>query len=137
MSVVCVGKGAENLFPFLFSFPFFFSSRHEPLPVVVDATANPRIRGGYGLRVPSTPNTPIAAAPRYLPRIITANKGKKWNVLDSGNVTSAFSLPKYRSGFPLPAYRIFRDVYPNFLPSVYIAFLDSTIIFSINLFLIA
>lgn len=63
----------------------------------------PADKGGYGLRVPSTPNTPIAAAPRYSPRIITANKGKKWNVLDSGNVTSASSLPKYRGEFSLPA----------------------------------
>lgn len=88
----------------------------------------PADKGGYGLRVPSTPNTPIAAAPRYSPRIITANKGKKWNVLDSGNVTSVSSLPKYRSGLPLPAYHILRDVYPNFFPLeafIYVTFLDS------------
>lgn len=135
MEILCAGscrgnargmrwKGAENLFP---SFFLFFLIVNRTAPGRRQRHRKPANKGGYGLRIPSTPNTPIVAASRYSPRIIT-DKSKKRNVSDSGNVTSAFHLPKYRGGLPLPAssaYRIFRDVYPNFLSSDYVTFLDS------------
>lgn len=137
MEILCAGscrgnargmrwKGAKNLF--LSFFLFFFLVVNRTAPGCRQRHRKPADKGGYGLRIPSTPNTPIVAASRYSPRIITADKSKKRNVPDSGNVTSASRLPKYRDGLPLPAssaYRIFRDVYPNFLSSDYVTFLDS------------
>lgn len=77
MEILCAGscrgnvrgmrwKGVGKLVSL--SFPFFF------LLLAMNRTApgcrrrrrrrKPADKGGYGLRVPSTPNTPIAAAPR-------------------------------------------------------------------------
>jgi len=126
MLMVCAGKGWKTCFPLFF---FFFSSAvNRTAPGRRQRHRKPVDKGGYGLRIPSTPNTPIVAASRYSPRIITTDKDKKRNVPDSGNVTSASRLPKYRNGLPLPAssaYHIFQDVYLNFLPFDYVTFLDS------------
>lgn len=123
-----VGSGklvSLSFFPPRPPLSFFFSPEEHRAPLPGRRRhrkpADEGVVMGYG--VPSTPNTPIAAAPRYLPRIITANKGKKRNVLDSGNVTSACSLPKYR-GSGLPHTASFVMSAQIFLPSVYSVPLD-------------
>ena len=137
MEILCAGscrgnargmrwKGAENLFPsFLPSF-FFFSAVNRTASSSCQRHRKPADKDGYRLRIPLTPNTPIVSRSfSYYPWIITADKGKKRNIPDSGNVTSAFRLLKYRGGLPptaSSAYRILRDVYPNFLPSDYVTF---------------
>jgi len=84
----------------------------------------PADKGGYGLRIPSSPNTPIAGAvspPPPPPRIITGDKGKKGKPSAAGTECNFRSsrLVKYR--LPHCLLSLFRDVYPDFLPADYVA----------------
>jgi len=118
------GKGRKTCFPPSLSVSFFlrpFSSwanRASSIP-----PQRPADKGGYGLRIPSSPNTPIAerGLPRHPPRIITGDKGKKGKPSAAGTECNFRSsrLVKYR--LPHCLLSLFRDVYPDFLPADYVA----------------